>query len=133
MVKKKEQSKKRPSPNGGNGTPKRDERGRFLPGNPGGPGNPHGCQVAQLRAVLLSAISPEDIQAAVKCLVEKARDGNLMAIRELFDRAVGRASQKIEPEENYNGMSDEEVIDAVVEDLRERGYRVTPPKEKRAR
>ena len=30
----------------------RDEHGRFLPGNRGGPGNPHGKKVARLRAAL---------------------------------------------------------------------------------
>jgi len=74
-------------------TPFRDGRaggGRFAPGNPGGPGNPYGRQVAALRAALLEAVTPDELRAVAAKLVELAKAGNVQAIRELFDRTLGR-------------------------------------------
>ena len=76
-----------PSANGSNG---RDESGRFLPGNPGGPGNPHAAQVGRLRSALLGAVTPEDMRAVALALVEKARAGDIAAARVLFDRVLGK-------------------------------------------
>ena len=76
-----------PSPNGDNG---RDESGRFTPGNPGGPGNPHAAQVGRLRSALLDAVTPEDMRAVALALVEKARAGDIAAARVLFDRVLGK-------------------------------------------
>lgn len=70
-------------------TAERDERGRFLPGNPGGPGNPHARQVAQLRAALLEAVTPEDVREIIGVVVEAARGGDLAAAKLLFDRLLG--------------------------------------------
>jgi hypothetical protein len=68
----------------------RDENGRFLPGNRGGPGNPHARKVAQLRSALLGTVTEEDIKAIAAKLVAMARGGNLPAIRELLERTLGR-------------------------------------------
>ena len=69
----------------------RDHRGKFAPGNPGGPGNPHVRKVAKLRRAMLAAVSTDDIKAVVAKLVEKALDGDVVAIRELLDRCLGKA------------------------------------------
>lgn len=74
----------------GNG---RDGRGRFTPGNRGGPGNPHAAQVARLRAAMLEAITPEDVAAAIRALADAARQGNVQAIRELLDRGIGKPTE----------------------------------------
>lgn len=79
-----------PSPNGF-----RDQHGRFTRGNAGGPGNPLGGQVAKLRSALLKAVKPADMREIVGVLVELAKAGNIQAIKELFDRTVGRP---IEPD-----------------------------------
>ena len=76
-----------PSPNGDNG---RDESGRFTPGNPGGPGNPHAAQVGRLRSALLDAVTLEDMRAVALALVEKAKAGDIAAARVLFDRVLGK-------------------------------------------
>ena len=89
----KKRTKRRPSPTGDNG---RDANGRFGPNNTYGQGNPHAQQIQQLRAALLSAISPQDIEAVVKTLVTRALAGDVVAIRELLDRAIGKAQQTIE-------------------------------------
>ncbi|MEE8079168.1 MAG: hypothetical protein V3T18_09240 [Pseudomonadales bacterium] len=88
---------KPPSPNGANG---RGAGGRFTKGNPGGPGNPHARHVAEIRSVLMSAVSNDDLRAILSTLVEKAKAGDVMAAREVLDRLVGKAkvAVAIEPE-----------------------------------
>ena len=65
--------------------------GKFAAGNPGGPGNPHGGQVARLRAVMLEAVSEDDMRAVVLKLVELAKEGDLKAIDLLLTRTLGKA------------------------------------------
>jgi hypothetical protein len=66
--------------------------GRFAPGNPGGPGNPHAATVAKLRAAILAAVTPEDIDGIIRALVHRAKGGDLGAAKELLDRAIGKAT-----------------------------------------
>ena len=73
-----------PSPNG------RDGKGRFTAGNAGGPGNPHAKRIGQLRSALLTAVTAKDISAIVRELVARAKAGDVRAIREVFDRTLGR-------------------------------------------
>ena len=77
-----------PSPNGDNGHD--PATGQFTPGNAGGPGNPHGRRVARLRALLAEAVTDGDLRAIVGKLVDRAKAGELAAIRELLDRIIGR-------------------------------------------
>lgn len=86
---------KSPSPNGSNG--KRDASGRFAAGNPGGPGNPYARQVAQLRAVILDAVTEDDLKAIVAGLIERAKDGDLAAAQELFNRLLGKPPAGVDP------------------------------------
>lgn len=65
--------------------------GKFAAGNPGGPGNPHGGQVARLRSVMLDAVTPDDMRAVVRKLVELAKGGDLKAIDLLLNRTLGKA------------------------------------------
>jgi len=81
---------KAPSPNGANGHG-RDRRGRFVVGNPGGPGNPHARTVAAWRRAFLEAVTPADIRKVARTLVRMAIAGDLGAIKELLDRTVGKA------------------------------------------
>lgn len=67
--------------------------GRFLPGNPGGRGNPFAKRVAVLRSALLEAVTPEDIAAVVRALIDKAKSGDVAAIRELIDRCIGKPQE----------------------------------------
>jgi len=73
--------------NGGNG---RDVKGRFLPGNRHGKGNPLVKQTTKLRAVLMEAVTPEDMRQVVLKLVAMAKSGDAVAIRELLNRVYGR-------------------------------------------
>ena len=76
-----------PSTNGSNG--ERDARGRFATGNSGGPGNPHAKKVAHLRTLILEAVTEDDLRVIVEGLVQRAREGDLAAAREILNRLVG--------------------------------------------
>lgn len=78
-----------PSTNGGNGS--RDARGRFVKGNAGGPGNPNAQHVAKLRDGFRSACSVADVRAICRKLVSMAKKGNLLAVREVLDRTIGKS------------------------------------------
>jgi len=64
--------------------------GKFAKGNRLGHGNPRARHVAMLRNTLLGSVTPEDIQAVVMVLLEKAKGGDMAAVRELLDRTVGK-------------------------------------------
>jgi hypothetical protein len=76
-----------PTPNRSDG---RDEKGRFVRGNPGGPGNPYARKVGQLRAALLRAVSAKDVQDIIRAMVERAQNGDTQAAREVLDRVLGK-------------------------------------------
>ncbi|MEX0775079.1 MAG: hypothetical protein WD042_05120 [Phycisphaeraceae bacterium] len=89
-----------PSPNGSNGASGggRDAGGRFARGNPGGPGNPHAAHVARLRSALLDAVTPEDVQAVAAALLAQAKQGDVMAVRELLNRLLGQSPVSVKAE-----------------------------------
>ncbi len=68
----------------------RDGTGRFLPGNRGGPGNPHARQVAALRSALLATVTASDLREMTTKLIALAKSGNVMAIKEVYDRTLGK-------------------------------------------
>lgn len=77
-----------PSTNGNGG---RDPRtGRYLENNPGGPGNPMSARVQELRQLFYSCVTDEDMKAVVKQLVAEAKSGNVQAIKEYLERALGK-------------------------------------------
>ena len=93
-AKKKTAKKTAPSTKGDKGISTRGADGRFLPGHKeGGPGNPHAKAVSTLRAALLAAVTQDDVEAVVKKLVDQAKDGNIVAARELLDRLFGKSNQ----------------------------------------
>lgn len=70
----------------------RDHRGRFTPGNKVARGNPHYRRAMILRRALLEAVDEDDLKEAVRVLVAKAKQGDVVAIRELLDRTIGKAA-----------------------------------------
>ena len=82
---------KPPSPNGTIG--ERGPAGRFAPGNAGGPGNPFARRVGELRSALIEAVTPADMAEMVAALIAGAESGNVAAIREVFDRTLGKPTQ----------------------------------------
>jgi hypothetical protein len=73
-----------------NGGGDHDSRGRFAAGNKAGKGNPHHRRVAELRAKMLERVTPDDLSAVVEALVNKAKAGDMAAIKPLRDRVFGR-------------------------------------------
>lgn len=67
---------------------KRDGDGRFAPGGAGGPGRPAGT--GEHRSALLRACGPEEVAEIATALVEKAKQGDAVAARVLFERLWGR-------------------------------------------
>jgi hypothetical protein len=74
-----------PAPNG-----HRDCNGRFLKGNPGGPGNPFVRQVAALKAALFEALTREDVGAVMRTMRDKALSGDVAAARLMLEYSVGK-------------------------------------------
>ena len=76
----------------------RDEKGRFVAGNPGGPGGSRRRAFTMRRAVE-EAVSTEHLQAIVRRALRMALEGNLSATRLVLDRVCGRvADLQAEPE-----------------------------------
>src|SRR5262249_39572456 len=76
----------------------RDASGRFAPGNPGGPGNPHARKVAELRQALVNFVTAEDMKEIALILKEKAKMGNLAAIKLLFQYVLGKPLPPTDPD-----------------------------------
>ena len=84
-----------PSTNGSNG---RNPNGTFAKGNSGGPGNPHAKRTAELRTAALHAVTAEDIQEIMAELVRLAKTGDIVAIREVFNRTIGKPTDALDPD-----------------------------------
>lgn len=106
----------------------------FQKGNPGGPGNPFTRQVAIYRRALLEAISEKDIQAIMRVLIRKAKAGDIIAAKEVLDRAVGKPMQAVDVSTSGFGLTARDVSgmairemqrlpDEVLEDVVEEGLR----------
>ncbi len=70
----------------------RDERGRFAVGNPGGPGGPR-RRASELRRAAEDAITPEHVAAMVRKATRMGLEGDLAAMRLVFERTCGRAAE----------------------------------------
>jgi len=74
----------------------RDEKGRFVKGNPGGPGNPYSRQVAELKRALFDAVTYEDIKRLAKALLKQALNGNVNASKLLLSYLLGVPKMEFE-------------------------------------
>jgi hypothetical protein len=97
------QANETPLANGPNGRRYRDATGRFLPGNAGGPGNPHAAAVGAWRSALAQCVTDQDIREVVAKLLDLAKKGNLKAIEIVLDRTLGKPM----PAEEYVGEPDD--------------------------
>lgn len=84
----------KPKANGDNG---RNKKGQFKKGNKCAEGHedPRNRKAQKLRYALLKALSEKDIQEIVKKLKKMAKDGNIQAIKEVFDRCLGKPEQPV--------------------------------------
>jgi hypothetical protein len=76
----------------------RDERGRFIKGNPGGPGNPFAREMARRRALVASVFTDERILILSEVLFEKAKAGNMQAMNLAFKYAIGMPTPANDPD-----------------------------------
>lgn len=84
----------------------RDASGRFAPGNPGGPGaiaHERTKRARELRQALHDAVTPEDMAAVARALVDRAKAGDVAAARELLDRIIGRPTPAQTPDGDPSG------------------------------
>lgn len=79
-----------PSPNGGEG---RNAKGRFVKGWKGGPGNPFGKRVSELRSALFQEVEVKDIRVVIRSLIKSAAGGDVAAAKVLLDRVFGRVNE----------------------------------------
>src|SRR5262249_34704969 len=78
--------------------PVRDANGRFVRGNPGGPGNPFAHKVAALRKALINFVTVDDMKHVAFILKEKAMAGDLAAIKLLFQYVLGKPTETVNPD-----------------------------------
>jgi hypothetical protein len=76
-----------------------DAKGRFAPGNGGGPGNPYARQVAELKKILLEETTPERLRNIIKKLLTLAEEGNVPAIKLVLSYALGKPQPAANPDQ----------------------------------
>lgn len=63
----------------------RNSQGRFEKGNSFGTGR----KVSELRKSFVDAITPEDVQAIVQAVIQKAKDGDIKAVQIILPYTIG--------------------------------------------
>src|SRR5262245_34887463 len=76
----------------------RNNNGTFKQGNAGGPGNPFGRRVAQLRCAVLSVVTEEHLRLVTEVLLGKALGGETSAIRLFFQYTLGKPQEAVNPD-----------------------------------
>jgi len=90
------ESRKKPIDNGRNG---RKKNGQFEKGHTYSQCKRHIEATEKSRALkkaLINAVSEDDIKKIGQILIDKAKKGDIPAIKELFDRLWGRSPQSVE-------------------------------------
>jgi hypothetical protein len=78
-----------------NGTGGRDAKGRFAPGNAGGPGNPFARRTAELRREFLAEATGEGLRAVCRALLERAKGGDVAAAKLALSYLVGKPERAV--------------------------------------
>lgn len=107
----------------------RGANGRFLRGNPGGPGNPYARQAALLRGALHAALGPEDVEDVARAMIARAIDGDVAAAKLVLAYAVGKpqtplddvAEQEIMHRAGVDRLTDQELEQLLVLSLKVHG------------
>jgi hypothetical protein len=76
----------------------RDLFGRFMAGNPGGPGNPYNRQTALFKKAIQSATTPDEAKSLARKIYDMAMEGNLAAAKVYFTYTVGKPDNPIDPD-----------------------------------
>src|SRR5437588_842861 len=72
-------------------------------------------QSALIREAVMNAVTPQDVDEIIHALMVEAKNGNVIAARELFDRWMGKAVasieiSKVESESDIKNLSREELL-----------------------
>ena len=78
--------------------PQQDAKGRFVRGNAGGPGNPFGRRVAELRKIIVETLNDAEMLAITLAMIARAKAGDVAAARLLFQYALGKPAKAVEPD-----------------------------------
>src|SRR5947208_817537 len=73
-------------------------RGRFQPGNAGGPGNPFVKRLGELRKMALEAADPERMRKVMDTLFELAVERDLAAIKLWLQYTIGKPGEAVDPD-----------------------------------
>jgi hypothetical protein len=72
--------------------------GRFVAGNPGGPGNPFARQTAAFKKAIHAATTPDEAKALARKIYEMAMEGDLAAAKLYFSYTAGKPQDAIDPD-----------------------------------
>jgi hypothetical protein len=75
-----------------------DTKGRFVRGNPGGPGNPFARRTALYQKALRQVVSLEDMREVMTVVKLKAKSGDMAATKIMFTYAAGKGVHAVEPD-----------------------------------
>ena len=91
------------------GRPKtgRTKGGRFTKGNTFGQGNPAVRRTAEYRKAIADALTPAELKKVFQALIKKAKEGNVQAIKEVLDRAIGKPVQQVNANINADELAAE--------------------------
>jgi hypothetical protein len=88
----------------------RDAKGRFGPGNLGGPGNPFARQLAKFRAFIMKCNTEEHMTFAFNKMMELIADGNVGALKLYFLYIIGKPADAVDPDKldlaEWNGYKE---------------------------
>ncbi len=73
-----------------------DTRGRFRPGNKASHGRSGGKIAQRYRNALIETATDKDRRDIARALIEAAKGGDILAIREFYNRTEGQAPQRVE-------------------------------------
>lgn len=95
--------------------PERDERGKFIKGNGGGPGRPKKEREDRYREILLNTCTFEDWKSIVEKAVKQAKSGDSVARKFLADYFIGPPVQRQE-HTGADGGDVKHIIEVVYKD-----------------
>lgn len=104
----------KPSLNGRNG------KGQFTSGNKAGGGNPYASKLNEWRSVFVQAVTSGDIRAVIRKLVEKAKEGDINAAREVLTRCLGQPKIEIDLNADVTHRTVSDWVEDIVARRRER-------------
>jgi hypothetical protein len=76
----------------------RDDKGRFVRGNPGGPGNPFARKTAAFRTAFVNAVTQKDFEEVTQAVIEKAKKGDMTAAKLFYTYTMGTADKPKDPD-----------------------------------